>query len=177
LKYFAAQVKTRGEEKFIKMFKATHPDTNFPIYFLQRELREKHKGKTLIKKQPIFPGYIFIRFEEDEEIERYQWMLRKTEGFGRFLRSNQDITPLGGKDLEIVLHFINNTGSIAGISRVYFNEEDRIVVCEGPLSGQEGRIVKVDKRKGRAKIRLDLYDETFLVDLAFEVISAAKGRQ
>jgi len=174
VKYFAAQVKTGGEEKFIRLFKSAHPDTDFPIYFLQRELRERHKGSVISKKQPLFPGYIFVRLEEDGQTGRNQRLLRKTEGFGRFLRSNQDISPLGGKDLEIVQHFIGNGGAVAGISKVYFNSEDRIVVCDGPLSGQEGRIVKVDKRKGRAKIRLDLYDETFLVDLAFEVISPAK---
>lgn len=56
-------------------------------------------------------------------------------------------------------------------SKVYFNEEDRIVVSEGPLKGLEGRIIKVDKRKGRAKIKLDFYDNSFAIDLAFEIIS------
>ncbi|MCL2557796.1 MAG: antitermination protein NusG, partial [Treponema sp.] len=41
-----------------------------------------------------------------------------------------------------------------------------------PLKGLEGRIIKVDKRKKRAKIRLDLYDESFAIDLAFEIIDA-----
>jgi transcriptional antiterminator NusG len=59
---------------------------------------------------------------------------------------------------------------MAGKSRVYFNENSRIVVIEGPLMGLEGKIIKVDKRKGRAKIKLDLYDEAFAIDLAFEVI-------
>jgi transcriptional antiterminator NusG len=53
---------------------------------------------------------------------------------------------------------------------VYFNENSRIVVVEGPLVGLEGRIIKVDKRKGRAKISLDLYNDSFAIDLAFEVI-------
>jgi len=55
---------------------------------------------------------------------------------------------------------------------VYFNEDSRIVVVEGPLMGLEGRIVKVDRRKGRAKIMLDLYNDSFSIDLAFEVIGA-----
>jgi transcriptional antiterminator NusG len=41
---------------------------------------------------------------------------------------------------------------------------------EGPLMGLEGRIIKVDRRKGRAKINLDLYNDSFTIDLAFEVI-------
>jgi transcriptional antiterminator NusG len=40
--------------------------------------------------------------------------------------------------------------------------------------GLEGKIVKVDKRKGRAKIKLDLYNDSFAIDLAFEVIGAVQ---
>jgi transcriptional antiterminator NusG len=38
--------------------------------------------------------------------------------------------------------------------------------------GLEGRIVKVDRRKGRAKIMLDLYNDSFSIDLGFEVIGS-----
>jgi transcriptional antiterminator NusG len=80
---------------------------------------------------------------------------------------------LQDKDLEIVLHFIKMAGPVAGRSRVYFDENSRIVVADGPLLGLEGKIIKVDKRKGRAKIKLDLYDDSFSIDLAFEVIQPA----
>jgi len=39
----------------------------------------------------------------------------------------------------------------------------------------EGKIIKVDRRKKRAKVVLDLYDEAFSIDLAFEVIEKAKN--
>jgi transcriptional antiterminator NusG len=114
---------------------------------------------------------VFIEAEKEDILAR-QWEFRRTEGFYRFLRSNQNIVPLADRDLELVLHFIKKTGPIAGISRVYFNENARIVVIDGPLMGLEGRIIKVDKRKKRAKIKLNLYDDSFAIDLAFEVIGA-----
>ncbi len=83
---------------------------------------------------------------------------------------------MADRDLELVLHFINRAGPIAGISKVYFNENDRIVVVDGPLKDLEGRIVKVDKRKKRAKIKLDLYGDSFAIDLAFEVLLGAMGK-
>ncbi|MDR3147356.1 MAG: antitermination protein NusG, partial [Treponema sp.] len=99
-----------------------------------------------------------------------------TDGFFRFLKSNQDISPMADRDLEVALHFIKNVGPVAGKSRVYFNEDSRIVVVEGPLMGLEGRIIKVDKRKRRAKIKLDLYNDSFSIDLGFEVIGALEHR-
>jgi transcriptional antiterminator NusG len=80
---------------------------------------------------------------------------------------------LEDRDLEIVLHFIKRVGPVAGKSKVYFDENARIVVTDGPLMGLEGKIIKVDKRKERAKIKLDLYDDSFCIDLAFEIIEPA----
>ena len=172
MKYYALQVKTRAENKFIRLFRAMHPEVGLPVYFPQRSIDIRRKGQIRQTTSAVFPGYVFVEAASDEEILARQWDFRRTEGFYRFLRSNQDIAPLADRDLELVLHFIKKTGPIAGRSRVFFNENSRIVVVEGPLLGLEGKIIKVDKRKGRAKIKLDLYDDTFAIDLAFEVIGS-----
>ena len=171
MNYYAIQVKTRGEGKFIRLFKALHPDIPFSLHFPQRRIDIRRRGLIRQSTAAVFPGYVFIEAEE-EDIFTYQWDFRRTDGFYRFLKSNQNIRALAERDLELVLHFIKKAGPIAGISRVYFNENARIVVVEGPLMGLEGRIIKVDKRKKRAKIKLDLYDDSFAIDLAFEVIGA-----
>jgi transcriptional antiterminator NusG len=56
---------------------------------------------------------------------------------------------------------------------VRFNENDRIEVIDGPLAGMEGRIVRVDRRKGRARVKLDLYDDSFAIDLGIELVTPA----
>jgi transcriptional antiterminator NusG len=168
--YYAVQVKTRAEEKYIKLLRALHPEVRLPVYFPQRRIDIRRKGVVSQSTTAVFPGYIFVEVEEGEDIRRYQWAFRRTDGFFRFLKSNQNITPMTDRDLEVALHFIKNVGPVAGKSRVFFNEKSRIVVVDGPLMGLEGRIVKVDKRKGRAKIKLDLYNDSFTIDLGFEVI-------
>jgi transcriptional antiterminator NusG len=170
MNYYAIQVRTRWEEQYIKRLRAMHPELNIPVYFPQRRLDIRHQGKVTTSNAPVFPGYIFIEIDEEDSILNYHWVFRRTEGFFRFLRSNQDIRALAGKDLEVVLHFIKKVGPIADKSKVYFDENSRIVVLEGPLMGLEGQIIRVDKRKGRAKIKLDLYDDSFAIDLAFEMI-------
>jgi transcriptional antiterminator NusG len=171
MNYYAIQVKTRGEQKFMRLFKALHPDVRFSMHFPRRRIDIRRKGAMVQSTAAVFPGYVFIEAEE-EEIRLRQWDFRRTDGFFRFLKSNQNIIPLVERDLELVLHFIKKTGPVAGISRVYFNENARIVIVEGPLMGLEGKIIKVDKRKKRAKVKLNLYDDSFAIDLAFEVIGA-----
>jgi transcriptional antiterminator NusG len=174
MNYYALQVKTGGEEKFMRLFRAQNPEITLPLYFPQRSLDIRRGGKIIPSRLAIFPGYIFLELNEDDTILNYQWAFRRTKGFYRFLRSNDDIAPLQNRDLELVLHFIKNVGPLVGKSKVYFDENSRIVVISGPLSGLEGRIVKADKRKGRAKIKLDLYGDSFYIDLAFEVLVKAQ---
>jgi transcription termination/antitermination protein NusG len=167
--YYAMQVRTRAEEKFIRLFKARCPELPARLVFPKRRLQIRRGGVTDNEIAPVFPGYVFMEVEGRLDPRTY-WGLRRTDGFFRFLKSNQDIRPLEGKDLTTVLHFIG-FGPIAEKSKVWFGDDDRIVVAEGPLKGLEGKIVKVDKRKGRAKVKLDLYDDSFTIDLAFEVIA------
>ena len=175
MEYYALQVKTGWEEKFVNFFRVQNPDVKLPLYFPQRQMDIRRRGKMIPSRLAIFPGYIFLGLDEGDNILQYKRVFRTTKGFYRFLRSNEDIVPLQNRDLELVLHFINNFGPLAGKSKVYFDENSRIVVVSGPLSGLEGRIVKADKRKGRAKIRLDLYGDSFCIDLAFEVMEQARG--
>ena len=175
MNYYAIQTRTRGEEKFIRLFHALHGELPFKLHFPRRRIDIRRRGKIHQTTASVFPGYIFVEAEK-ENIIAHQWAFRRTDGFYRFLKSNQNIQALGGRDLELVLHFINSAGAVAGISTVYFNENSRIVIVNGPLMGLEGRIIKVDKRKKRAKIKLNLYDDSFSIDLAFEVMGALDKR-
>ena len=175
MNYYAIQVKTRAENKYIRLLKAMHPEVALPLYFPQRRVDIRRGGIVRQSTAAVFPGYVFIEAEE-ADLAACHWAFRRTDGFYRFLKSNRNIMPLAGRDLELVLHFIKKAGPVAGVSRVFFNENSRIVVVEGPLMGLEGKIIKVDKRKKRAKIKLDLYDDSFSIDLAFEVIGALERR-
>ena len=175
MNYYAIQVKTRAEQQYIRLFRALNPDCTIEIFFPRRALPIRRKGVIIQSNPPVFPGYIFLECEE-ADLNHCQWQFRRTSGFYRFLKSNQNIMPLSGKDLETVLHFIKRTGPIAGISRVFFDENARITVVDGPLAGLEGNIIKVDKRKRRAKIKLDLYDDSFTIDLGYELIEPAAER-
>ncbi len=166
--YYALQVRTRSEEKYIRMAATAQLEQNPKLHFPQRRMPIRRLGKTVNTLQSVFPGYIFLELEAPISTETV-WYFRRVDGFFRFLRSNKEVKPLEGQDLKIVLHFISH-GPVAEKSRVVFDNDDRIKVESGPLKGLEGNIVKVDKRKGRAKIKLDLYEDSFTIDLAFELL-------
>jgi transcriptional antiterminator NusG len=175
MNYYALHVKTNCEEQYIKRFEALNPASGVSLHFPRRRIVIRRQGKRISTDAPVFPGYIFVETDTPEEMAASRRAFREIEGFCRFLRSNQDVCPLSDRDMEIVLHFTRTFGPVAGVSKVYFDENSKIAVVEGPLAGLEGKIIKVDKRKGRAKIRLDIYDDSFAIDLAFETLEPADG--
>jgi transcriptional antiterminator NusG len=171
MKYYAVQVAVRKESKFIEQAEHALAGRKYRQRFIfpKRQLKIWRQGKEQTEIQPLFSGYVFIEVEDSIDRELYG-VLRATDHFYRFLKSNHEITFLQGHDLSILNHFIQ-IGETAGSSLVYFDENDHIVVTEGPLKGLEGNIIKVDKRKHRAKIRLNFEDNPMTFDLAFDIIS------
>jgi transcription termination/antitermination protein NusG len=104
-----------------------------------------------------------------------RWIIRSTKYFVRLLPTTGDPKPIQEKDRRILAHFMS-FGKVADTSKVVFDENERIVVIEGPLKGLEGSIIKINKRKGRAKVSLDMCESSFLIDLSFEILDrSAKG--
>jgi len=168
MNYYALQVKTRSEDQYIKLVaNAISNMESIRLVFPRRRMQIRKDGAVRQELMPVFPGYVFL--EANNLSEALYWILRTTPGFFRFLPDNKQRMHLEGRDLSTLKHFMS-FGPVAESSRVTFDADDRIHVEIGPLKGLEGRIIKVDKRKGRAKVKLDMYDESFLIDLSFEQI-------
>ncbi len=178
MNYYVLQVKTGGEDKYMKSARLDLARNGLgesaQLIWPRRQLKIRRKGKTKDVLAPIFPGYIFV---EAELIDgNLYWCLRRSIGFYRFLKDNRNIEPLVGQDRELLVHFLQ-LGEVVEKSRVYFDENNRIRVTQGALKGLEGYIVKVDKRKRRAKVRLSLYDDSFFIDFGFELMESLEANE
>lgn len=171
MQYYVIQVRTTQEDDFMRRVSKTRPD--LAVHVLKKKLMTRKAGKLVPHLSCLFPGYVFLEQDDDEISPTVRAQVRRTSGFIRFLPSTQEPRPLRQHDVELIRHFLS-FGRQIGLSLVTFDENDRIKVLEGPLSGLEGRIVKVDRRKRRAKIRLDLYDDSILFDLGFELLADEK---
>lgn len=168
--YYVIQVITGSEEKFVAAVQGRLSGRagRQKFVFLKRRLIIRRRGKIADDLQPLFPSYVFLETQGGVDPELFE-ACRRTENFCRFLRDNADVIPLGRNDVELVRHFMK-FGPEIGASLVRFDENDRIVVIEGPLAGLEGNIIKVNRRKHRAKILVSFNNSSVTMDLAFEVL-------
>jgi len=165
--YYVIQVQTGTEDKYLHLAANIIEANQVRLLWPRRKLRIKRRGIWKDYLAPIFPGYLFI---ESEKISpELYWQIKRVPGFLRFLKDNHNIEPLAMRDQELLTHFLS-FGEVVERSRVIFDENKRIRVLQGPLKGLEGKIVKVNRRKGRARVKLDLYEESFLIDFGFELL-------
>jgi transcriptional antiterminator NusG len=170
MSFFALQIWTGTEGRFLSLAKQRAEEGRLRLLWPRRRLRIRRRGAWKDALAPIFPGYLFIQADTIDPGDYH--MLKGVPGFIRFLPSNTNFVPLEAKDQQLLLHFLA-FGEIVEKSRVYFDENRRIRVLAGPLKGLEGMIVRVDRRKGRAKVRLEMYDNSFEVDFGFDALEAA----
>lgn len=163
MNYFVILVES-GREFRVKDHIQEFLESNEHVLLPTRELYIKKGGKTSIKTQPLFSGYLFLQKETISG--EFLNNLKKIRGFFKFLNSNKDIKPLTKDDVSTLGSFLHRDYN-AHVSKVIFNSDDRIVVKEGPLKEFEGRIIKVDRRKRRAKVQLTMYNNSHTIDFSF----------
>jgi len=165
--YYVVQVQAKKEKSFIRIAEKSLNDHHINLLWPRKKMRIRRRGKWQESLSAIFSGYVFIQVEEvSPQIYR---CLKRIPGFIRFLKNNHDISPLMDKDKEIVIHFLK-FGEIVGMSYAKFEKNKKIRILSGPLKGLEGYIVKVNKRKKRIKVKLPLYNNSFLIDFGFKAI-------
>lgn len=168
MEWFAVQVLT-GKEKEYRLFanSLVPVEQQAKLYIPTRRMVIRRRGTEIAEERPVYSGYIFL--VSDTMSPEQAGLYRRVPGFVRWVGTDGRPQGIRTEDLEVLHHLLSH-GEILGISRARYDENMRIQVIEGPLKGLEGRIVRVDKRKRRARVRLDLYNNSFEVDFGFELI-------
>lgn len=169
MSYYALQIWTGSEARFLALAEQKLQGVNARLLWPRRSLRIRRLGAWHDSLAPIFPSYIFL--QADSVGPALYTGLKRVPGFVRFLPSNEKIAPLEKRDQDLLSHFLS-FGEIVKKSVAYFDENKSIRIVSGPLKGLEGMIVRVDRRKGRAKVRLAMYDNSFEVDFGFDSLEA-----
>lgn len=166
-KWYALFVLTGKEEKIRDMLIYRLKDTNLKFIVPKRKLMERKAGKWEEKVRTIFPGYILINGCMGTG-EYYR--IVEIPGVLRVLKDSGKPFEIPEEEIAVIKSLIYQ-GDIIEQSRILL-ESGKIIVKEGPLVGLEGFIDSIDKRKGRAKVRLTFAGELRRIELSVSIIQA-----
>lgn len=163
--WYVLFVNNNQEEKVKKILEKEIGD-EYKFIVPTRELRERKNGKWYNVKRKLFPGYVLIKGIMNIE---FYYKLYKVPGIIKLLRSEDEVLTVDEKELKVLNILIDNNDNNIGISTLY-KENDMIKIVSGPLLGLEGQILKVNYRKGRAKVNLSFMNEERVVELGVELV-------
>lgn len=169
MSWYVIFVETGYEDKFChyidKMKYQRYMGIQYSLLVPKRKIFERKQGIRREVIKTMFPGYVLLK---TESIFEFYSQAKGSPHIIRFLRDNSRFLEVRKEEIRQILMMVDSSGLIE-ISKA-FVENDRIRITEGPLLGMEGIIKKIDKRKGRAKVRFHLNDNSLLIDLGIEIM-------
>lgn len=130
-------------------------EEDFLVWFPKRELSEKTQGQFRQVEKPMFPSYIFIYWNGERELDFPFHEIHRIPTVIRFLGYDDGSHALKGKDLSFAKWIHMHNGYIKQ-SKVVYREGQKVHICEGPLLGLDGNVVKIDKHHKRITLRFEI---------------------
>ena len=122
-----------------------------------------HDGKILEREQLIFPGYVFLFFEEP--FQDY-YPLRMLSGVIRILKDGNQVYELSGPDLAFARSILFQKGWIGKVP--VYREQERLQIHQGLFDGLEVEILKVNRRTHAMQIQIPLGTEQLKAWVQYE---------
>ncbi len=132
----------------------------------------KDGGKRETKESKVFPSYVLVRMEMDDNA----WaVVRNTPGVTGFVGLDGKPTPLRRDEFDKIMRRSGNArpGSAPAPKRMATNIEvgQSVKVLSGPLADFDGQVAEVMPEAGKVKVMLMIFGRETPVELTLDQIS------
>lgn len=132
----------------------------------ERVTEIKEGGKREVKDAKIFPSYVLVRMEMDDDA----WTcVRNTPGVTGFLGANGKPAPLSRDEYNKMMRK-SDKGDTPKRTAVSLEVGTSVRVTTGPLSGFDGQVSEVNAEAAKIKVSLLIFGRETPVELAFDQI-------
>ena len=164
---------TTGKEDIIKLeFETLVPREQYhDIKIFTRERKQKYRGVWQMRKERLFPGYLFLD-AEPEKIQDIRMALKRATEFSMVLKSGDALVPIREEEERFIRRLAGDTMNVAVSVGVIENE--KVIIKEGPLIGMEGLIKRIDRHKRMAVLEVEMFNRISEVKVGLEIVEKSK---
>ena len=150
--WYVVQTKPREEEK--------------ATFYLEKENVEVYQPKMEVytwrhgtfSQKPLFPGYLFARFDLDTHVGLVRW----ARGVKKILIRSDAPTPLSDEIIDSIRGLAQRDGIIR---KQTFQQKEKVRIKTGPFKGLEGVFENWISDKGRVQVLLNMVSYQHKVSL------------
>jgi len=159
MKWYVVQSKPREEERALHFLK----EKGFDTYLPRMEVVNVRKFKNVKSKQALFPGYLFCRFDKDENLGHVRW----TQGVKKMLPESVSPMPVDDEIVEAIHRLEQKDGVIR---KKPLQKKDPIRIARGPMKDVLGIFDHWTSDQGRVMVLLNFINYQAAVELHHSLI-------
>ena len=129
-----------------------------------KKVVQVRNGKRVVKEKNYLPGYVLVEAKLVGEIAH---TLRNTPNVLGFLPNLNNPQPLRETEVNRILGRLDELEEEFDLSVIPFNVGDAVKVTEGPFSGFNGTIEKIDNEKKKVTVTVKVFGRSTGLDLGF----------
>jgi transcription termination/antitermination protein NusG len=146
-------------------------DRIYEVVIPVEDVIEFKNGKKVVVSKKVFPGYLLVRCELDDD----SWyVVRNTPGVTGFVGLGARPTPLSRKEVESILQVKTETGEGAAKKtrpRLEYEEGESVRVREGPFADFTGTISEINEDQLKLKVLVNIFGRETPVELEFAQVA------
>src|SRR5215831_9996172 len=140
----------------------------FRVHIPMEDVMEIKGGKKQIVQKKVFPGYLLVKMDYDND----SWyVVRNTPGVTGFVSAGtgQKPTPLSRREIEKIL-VVKKEESKPAV-RLGFEEGDVVRITSGPFADFNGTISEINADQAKLKVLVNIFDRETPVELSFDQVA------
>jgi transcriptional antiterminator NusG len=145
-------------------------DRVFEVVIPMEDVVEFKGGKKVTVQKKVFPGYLLVRCDLDDDT----WgAIRNTPGVTGFVGPGTKPTPLSRKEVENILQ-VKEEGVEApkrSRPRLEYEVDETVRVKEGPFADFSGQIAEINEDQLKLKVLVNIFGRETPVELEFSQVA------
>ena len=144
-------------------------DRIFEVVIPVEDVIEFKNGKKVVVSKKMFPGYLLVRCELDDD----SWyVVRNTPGVTGFVGLGAKPTPLARKDVETFLQVKPEGAEVKKTRpRLEYEVGESVRVKEGPFADFSGQIAEINEDQLKLKVLVNIFGRETPVELEFAQVA------
>ena len=146
-------------------------DRIYEVVIPVEDVIEFKNGKRVVVQKKVFPGYLLVRCELDDD----SWyVVRNTPGVTGFVGHGAKPVPLSRKDVETFLGVPpegDETPAKKTRPRLEYEVGETVRVREGPFADFSGQIAEINEDQLKLKVLVNIFGRETPVELEFSQVA------
>jgi len=127
----------------------------------EEELRGTRRGRRQVSKHKVFPGYVIVEMELDDETRH---LVRSTMGVTGFVGPDRQPVALQPEEVDRLLSTMSEE---APPLRAAWQVGEMVRITSEPFDGTHGRVAELDLKREKLKVLVSIFGRETPVEVDF----------